>query len=133
VGKPHVASAALVLAACQTLTGTWGPMAVIDADTSVVVQVAGGTGSIVINATCVFLARDGGPPVTLVWRKGEVTWTGSSIQFSNVEVPRSPPVNLRMGTRVLVGGEPTDRPRWVSPPRDECPPERFTVHEVVLQ
>jgi hypothetical protein len=129
-----VVTVALVLEGCNPFDAGWGPVAVIDADVSTVVQVSGGTGVLSVGPTCVVLVRESsGDPVTLVWRESEVNWTGSSLLFRNVERPPNPFVALDTGIRVSVSGEQTENPVWIARPHPTCPPEQFTVHEVLIE
>lgn len=109
-----------------------GPLAIIRARTSSIVEILGGTGRLQVGPTCVTLQRDGGSAVTLVWREGEVAWTGSSVLFANITNPPTPAVTLRTGDHVTIGGSSMPmNPAWVARPHETCPQEMFNVHSVL--
>jgi hypothetical protein len=133
---------AAVLLAGGCSVASYGPLAVTNEPTDVVNAALGGTGTMVISSECVTLEdrRDGGGPITLVFRRAQVEWDATTrrVLFRDPFLGR---ILLSDGDAIEVGGsgmagagglEPPTNSEWVATPNPSCPGELFEVHSIEI-
>ena len=133
---------AAVLLAGGCSVASYGPLAVTNEPTDVVNAALGGVGTLVISSECVTLEdrRDGGGPITLVFRRTQVEWDAVTqrVMFRDPFLGR---IVLADGDAIEVGGtgiagvgglEPPSNRGWVATPNPNCPGELFEVHSIGL-
>ena len=121
----------MVLVGCSSPVGPdYGPMAIVQDDSTSITGVNGGTGTIRIRPDCVVFVQDGGRGErTLVWRAGHASWNGA-LREVIFDPPYAERLVLADGDRVDIGGSMPSAEQWLKAPGADCPTDRFVVSEV---
>lgn len=105
-------------------------MAVVEDNSTAIVSVDGGAGTVRIAGDCVTFVSDGGRGLrTLAWRSDFATWDDLLGQVI-FDLPWEEPVRISDGDRLDIGGARPSAERWLQEPNPDCPVDTFVVHEI---
>lgn len=102
-----------------------GPLAVIESDSTLAIDVGLGPGVLNISTDCVTFGTPG-ETFALVWRNYQASWDDETqeIVFENGD---DPAVIISNGDELILGGARFNGGEWIKEPDDSCPPRRWLV------